>query len=358
MILPEENLIDIIDEDIEKEIEKDDEIEQNMLRERKKKFNAITEEEWNDVNEVNRYFYDEYFKLISNKSPKTIIQYKSALKIFFCWVKDYLRNKPVYGIKKSEFKKYILYLMDEGMSSNGIKVKRYVVNSFCSQMELIAEEIDEYSPYQDMEKFKNFSRVKVEIPNNKTYEKIKMTKEELDEIVKKLWKDKDYLLAVYLVVSFNTGARRSEMIQFKVSELDKKFDEEKGFIISDAIRGKGKGKEGKLNKYLLNKDVLKYMKMWVDIRGEVKDSEYIFADKNGRLTVNWVNYGFQHKISPLLGRRCVSHNMKASAITYLLEQGVDMKLVSKYIGHHESIETTQIYDLRNFEKELNGMFKS
>ena len=61
-------------------------------------------------------------------------------------------------------------------------------------------------------------------------------------------------------------------------------------------------------------------------------------------------------LSDILGRRINPHLFKASAVTNLLEKGKDIKLVSKYIAQHNSIETTlNHYDLRK-ENGLDEIF--
>ncbi|MEX0598113.1 MAG: site-specific integrase, partial [Candidatus Paceibacterota bacterium] len=61
-------------------------------------------------------------------------------------------------------------------------------------------------------------------------------------------------------------------------------------------------------------------------------------------------------LSHILGRRINVHIFKNSCITMLLERGVDINLVSKFVAHHEDVSTTQIYDLRDFEEEKGRIF--
>lgn len=71
----------------------------------------------------------------------------------------------------------------------------------------------------------------------------------------------------------------------------------------------------------------------------------------------WANDFCSNKLSNILGRRINPHLFKASCVTYLLEQGVDLALVSKYIAHHNDVSTTiKHYDLRDFAEEKNKIF--
>ena len=106
-------------------------------------------------------------------------------------------------------------------------------------------------------------------------------------------------------------------------------------------------------------DVLKYMRLWVENRKY--DSEYIFVTKYGGkvkpISANWANYFCKEKLSPILNKRVHPHMFKASCRAHLLEQGQDLKLISKYVAQHEDTATTSgFYDLRDFEEEKNSIF--
>lgn len=92
------------------------------------------------------------------------------------------------------------------------------------------------------------------------------------------------------------------------------------------------------------------------------EHEYIFTvgnkDNPRAVSMSWANMLTVNTISPILGRRVHVHCFKGSCITNLLKQGIDMKTVSKWIAHHESVETTSsAYDLRNDDKEKDEIFK-
>lgn len=109
----------------------------------------------------------------------------------------------------------------------------------------------------------------------------------------------------------------------------------------------------------MNLEALKYIKLWIDHRGY--DHKYIFTVKyNGeikQISENWADSFCTNVLSDILKRRINPHLFKSSCITFLLEQGVDIALVSKYIAQHNDISTTlNFYDLRDFEEERNKIF--
>lgn len=76
--------------------------------------NEITEEMWEDVNDFNKFIVEDFLDNQTHLSEKSIIVYRSALRIFFVWVKDNLQNKKCIDIKKKEFLRYINWLVKRG----------------------------------------------------------------------------------------------------------------------------------------------------------------------------------------------------------------------------------------------------
>ncbi|NBI28595.1 tyrosine-type recombinase/integrase [Chengkuizengella marina] len=326
-------------------------IKKNMLRERAKKLPAVTDEMWREVNEDFRIIAEEFVS-VQDFSPKTKKQYRSALRQFGYYIYSSMNNKPLYKITKRDFLRYRSFLEDHGLSSSSKKFKQNSVSSLCNYIEnVVADEDENYT------RFRNFTRGLPPIPKNKVYEKIKVTKEEYDLLMEMLAEDENYLGMAWLATAFRVGARKSEIIQFKTEILDYSIPENQSYVLSHTIRGKGKSTDGKPLQYMIPLDVLPYLKKWVEVRGY--DHEYIFTTKHHgqtkQMSADWAD-ALCDTLSHILGRRVNIHIFKNSCITHLLESGIDMKLVSKYVAHHEDISTTQIYDLRDFEEEKNRIF--
>ncbi|MBM7598085.1 site-specific recombinase XerD [Virgibacillus halotolerans] len=329
------------------------EIEKNMLRQRAKKMPVVTDEMWKEVNQEYREFVGEYLSA-QNHSPQTRKQYTSGLRHFGYFLLNSLNNKPMHELTKRDMLRYMSFLKDRGMSSSGINFKKACVSSLMNYIEnFIADEVKTYSS------FRNLTRGLPAIPKNQVYEKIKVTYDEYKEMMDILEKDKNYLGMAWLATAFNVGARRSEIIQFKTSILKDPFPEDKSFIMSHNVRLKGSGEDGKIEPYMIDKEAYDYMKLWVEKRGY--ESDYIFTTKHngvfGQMSSSWADYFCSENLSYILNRRINPHLFKASCITYLLEQGVKLEMVSKYIAHHSDVSTTiQHYDLRDFEEERNNIF--
>lgn len=327
-------------------------IEKNMLRERADKLPEVDDNSWALVNEDYRMLVEEYLE-VQNHSPQTKKQYKSGLRQFGFYVYKSMNNKPLHKTTKRDFLRYISYLRDRGLSSSALNFKKACVSSICNYIEnVVADEDDTYA------KFRNFTRGLPAIPKNRVYDKVKITKDEFDTMIQVLESDGNYLGMAWLAVAFRVGARRSEIIQFKTEIVNYPIPEGQNYVLSHIVRGKGKSTDGKPLEYMIPLDVLPYIQKWLDIRGY--DSDYIFTTKYGKeikqMSPSWADDFCSNTLSDILGRRVNVHIFKNSCITFLLESGVDINLVSRFVAHHENVSTTQIYDLRDFEDEKNQIF--
>lgn len=333
-------------------------IEKNMLRERAKKLPEVTPEMWANVHPIYRELFDEYMASV-DLSKQTKKQYTSALKQFGWFTYNSLNNKPLYKIKKRDSMRYINYLReDRGMSSSGINLKKSAVSAFCQWIEnYIADDYEDDNGKLVFETFRNFMKGLPPVVKNQVYDKKKITKAEYDKIIEELKADENYLGLAWVATAFNVGARRGEIIQFKTSILSQEWNSSKKYKKHPPVRGKGRGEEGKRLEYLFYPEALKYIELWIEKRGY--DHEYIFTIGQGEnirvMGTNWADYFCENTLSHILGRRVNPHIFKASCITYLLEQGIKMEIVSKHFAHHNSTATTEIYNLSDSSKELDNL---
>ena len=329
-------------------------VEQNMLRKRAPKADDITDEMWAQIKQEHRDLVEEYIDISTHLAPITKRQYESGLRHFFWWVHDVLKDKPLQEISKRDFMRYMSFMQNRGLSSSGMAFKKSAVSAFNIHIEnIIAEDDHTYKT------FKNFTRGLQPIPKNQVYNKEAIDKDEYQLLIDTLLEDGNYMAVAWVAVAFNVGARRAEILKLKTEILDYAIPEGQNYVTSHTIMGKGAG-GGKPIEYMINKEALKYMQLWVDSRGY--EHEYIFTTMYGGeikvVSTSWANTLCTDVLSDIIGRRINPHIFKASAITNLLEEGVDMSLVSKFIAQHNDISTTSnFYDLRDFEEEKNQIFK-
>lgn len=317
-----------------------------MARDRALKLPVVTEEMYNKCNYETREIVAEFFAAKAQLSKDTKVQYRSALNQFVYWLHENAMDKPLYKVKKRDFVRFMSYLVNRGMSSSGLKFKKSAVSSLCKYIE---DNIVEDEDMPEYARFRNFTTSFTDIPKNHVYEKVPVSEQEYLKLLDVLVDDENYLAACWVACAFNTGARRGGIIQFKTECVKGGIPEGKTYIKTNKVREKGRGSDGKIVEYLLNEDAIKYIQLWLDNRGY--EHEYIFTTKYGgeikRMSREWAANLCSDTLSDILGRRINPHLFKASAVTNLLEKGKDIKLVSKYIAQHNSVETTlNHYDLR------------
>lgn len=324
-------------------------INKNMVRDRALKLPEVTDEMYNQCNSETREMIQEYFDNKAQLSPDTKTQYWSALRQFVYWVHTSCSDKPLYKIKKRDFSRFMSYLVNRGMSSSGLKFKKSTISSLCKYIEDYIVEDEDMKEYAT---FRNFTTVyKVEALNY-VYEKIPISEDEYNKLKEALLDDENYMGLAWVACAFNSGARRGGIRQFKVECIKDGIPEGKTFVYSNMVREKGKSIDGKQVRYMMNSECVKYINLWLEHRGY--DSEYIFTSKyRGEINMiskEWADDFCTNVLSDILGRRINPHLFKASAITYLLEKGKDIKTVSKFVAQHNDISTTQsFYDLRKDE---------
>jgi len=327
-----------------------------MLRELSNRLPEVTDEMWQLVDKHHRDMVNEFIDSNAQLSPQSRSQYRSALRQWFYYVYSHLDNKPLYKISKRDFLKYMSYLQTRNMSSATLAFKKAAVSTMNNFIEnVICEDDERY------ENFRNFTKNLPQLAKNQVYNKVKITKQEYEYMRDKLLEDEDYLGAAWLATSFNAGSRRGETPQFKTEILNYPIPEGQTYIMSHPVRLKGKGVDGKVEEYMVNTEALKYMRLWVEKRGY--DHDYIFTVKHGgkiqRMSLGWANNFCINVLSPMLGRRINPHLFKSSCITYLLESGVDIALVSKFVAHHNDVSTTiKFYDLRDFAEQKAKIFSA
>lgn len=196
--------------------------------------------------------------------------------------------------------------------------------------------------------------------NSPTYEKVKLTETEMLYLADEMKKSGNLLGECWIKVAFYTGARRAELVQFKTSIVSEPFPDDKPYIRSHKVRGKGAGEEGKQNQYLIIREAYDAIKEFVANRGY--ESDFVFTtgntESNRVISVSWADDFCSRTLSPLLGRRVNPHIFKSSCVTYMYEvRKFKLELISKYIAHHESVDLTRKrYLLTEETEELDAMF--
>ena len=269
------------------------------------------------IEDENIKFYLEYLKYERRVSDNTVESYGENLKM----LKQAL-NKNILNLTTTEIRDYI-----QNLEATPKTKAHYlsVFNSFYNYM--IFNEKLSANPCSGIRS----PKLEKKLPNY-------LTVEEIDKLLDiKLIKPIDYRNKAMLEVLFATGTRISELINFKLNQID--FDE-------CIIRVLGKGKKDRI--IPIGNTALEYLSLYINEYRpfilKTRVSEYVFVNKNGTkmsrqgffkiLKKLVASSGIEKEVSP--------HTLRHSFATYLLNNGADLRVIQELLGH-ENLVTTEIY---------------
>lgn len=313
---------------------------------------GLTSEYEKIVSKENQKLISEFARYLKSvdKSPQTISQYEAQLKIWAVWNAKENENTFFIDMKKRQFVQFFSYLQtDLEVSSNRICSFRAVLSSLSNFIERIMD--DDYPTFRNI--------VKVLEPVNKTVvrEKTVLSIEEVKECLEALVAHKKYQAAAFLAVAASSGARKAELVQFKVSDFDESHLIFNGAAYeTEPVRSKGRGRAG----HVVSKIVFANMvdvKHYVDLLVANRQSMGIYTNDlfvssyggTSRATVSTAN-SFVATIEKYLGKSVYSHAFRHLCCTYLLEIGIPKEVVQQIFRW----KTDQVptYDDRDKDKEL------
>lgn len=252
----------------------------------------------------------EKYLLHQNLSKNTIEAYKAAVDMF---QRDY----------------------DEITKQNLLAFKAVLVDKYKGKtVNLRIQGINKYLEYIGKSKLK-LTYIKIQ---QKTYLENVISDADYEFLKNKLWKSKNY--EWYFVVRFlgATGARVSELIQFKYEHLIR------GYI--DLYT-----KSGKIRRIFIPKRLRTKAIEYYDSIG--RTTGYLFLNKSGQQITT---RGLSHQLKEL-GRKykmnlnvVYPHSFRHRFAKNFLEKRKDIALLADLMGH-ESIETTRIYLRKTSEEQ-------
>lgn len=330
-----------------------------------KKLPPITDEEWAEVEEFNRFIWDDFLTNSTELSPHTRKAYHSNLRIWFIWVKDNLNNKKQTDITSLEFKRFQNWMVNRGCSSADIYNKRAAISSLNQYLEIYYA--DEYPL------FRNFINRSIKRPPKAAvHDKEPLTKEELDHLVTVLRERGELCKMVWVIFSFETGCRRAESAQVQkdivnakpiikqVAVVDENGEEqqvESVKYLTPVLRCKGAGAAGKRRQLVFGQETMDAFNEWLEQRGE-DDCPAMFVTQYGGVraaTPETFNSWTQSTISKIVGRRVTPHDFRRTRATIAANDGIDIKSIQKLLGHSDS-STTELYISRMDDDDLDELF--
>lgn len=322
---------------------------------------GFTNEEYRElVHEEDQELVDDFLEQQSHLSDQTLKQYRSSLMIFLKWNHDKNRNKELTELKPRDGLRFQNYLLNEGLGTSAIKLRRSTVSSFYGYLEVFWS--DEYPDVRNI-----YSKAVPSVGSIKKKEKEPLTLNEIAKITGALEEKEEWQKLAYFWFSIGSGARREEVRQVlkEVADYDKfvKDGEEKNYYLTNKVRAKGKGREGKVRRHYITEEAMEYIQKWVRFREDnydFDDSEHLFVtvnvsgEKVNQISASTFNVWCNEFSEYIDGKRVHPHLLRTTRATLLSDEGVDIRAIQKLLGH-EDASTTSIYIISDND-EIDDIF--
>jgi integrase len=313
-----------------------------------------TKENSDNILPKNRELINKFIREKDRKcSDKTIIGYTSDLEIFFTWNYLYNENKYYPEIKKREMSEFFNYCVSE-LKWGSARFGR-LKSCLSGLSDFIVKYYDEELPL-----YRNFIKGTIEnLAKVAVRTKTILTEDEIKKLLAWLKENGNKQEACLLSLAINSGARISELIQFKITSIEKDRIVHDGLFLktTNEIRTKGFGKAGnKIYKYVLKDLFLPYYDEWVVERNIIlsnlgKETDSLFINRLGEpAAVQTVNE-WRDKWGEYLGKDIYMHSLRHYCVTHLTRIGLTSDFIIGIMGW-KSGEMYKIYnDLTEEDKK-------
>ena len=320
----------------------------------------VTLEKWEKVSKDNKNLMKDFLDYLraQNRSPQTIFQYESQLKIVLCYIMENFDNKFFCDIKKREWVRFVGYLVNDlDLSPNRVSSIKSAISSMSNYIENILDE--EYN-YRNL--IKN-----IPTPDKATVrDKSVFTQEQMEEVLDELVARGKLEVACFLSLLMSCGCRKAEAIQMKVDFFTNKYLVlDNRFWLTPEIRCKGRGKQGKqLRKFVIVDRFSKYLNLWMEERkNKGINSEWllpVYKDGNYEQPSIATANSWVATISRITEDKfqCdyYAHSSRHYFVTSLAKDGYPDAIITKIVGWAKGSNLIGVYNDMTDDEELEGFF--
>lgn len=313
--------------------------------------------EYQKVSQENKDLLKEFIEYCqsTDKSLNTIPAYEDDIKIFLCWNEQHNNNKSFIDYNKRDIMKYQNYLLNTlELSSNRI---RRLKSSLSSMSNFIESMMDDLHP--------NFRNIVNKVPapvKQEVREKTILSDEQVQGLLNYLVEHEKYQQACVLALAWGSGARKSELLRFKVSYfVDENIKYGSLYKTPEKIVTKGRGRKGKLlYRYVLVNKFKPYFDLWIEERKKlgINDFDDVFLMKrNGNwhpMKVSTLD-SWSEQFSKFLNVDFYFHCLRHNFTTGLASAGIPANVIKEIIGW-ENVAMVDVYDDEDVDDKLDKYF--
>lgn len=255
-----------------------------------------------------------YCRVVKDLSPNTVDSYKRSILKFYDFVEDVLYTSP------QTIHSYIEYLDESGYKRSSINLDITILKVFFTYLVKQAKVMTS-NPTEDVRAGNNEKRLPKCITPEQTARLLKTAKKK---------NIKHYL---YIEIMYILGARVSELINIKVSDID--FENGLIYLV-------GKGNKERVNP--VTTSCLGDIRQYMEAKGITEGYLFPSNSESGHVSRESVFNAIKRiaKAARIDSKLISPHTMRHSFAQHMLDNGCDMAVVQDFLGH-ENISTTRIY---------------
>ncbi|PID83517.1 hypothetical protein CSB11_00915 [Candidatus Campbellbacteria bacterium] len=277
----------------------------------------------------------EYIEIEKGRSLNTVSNYKRYLKKFF----DYTQIQDVKDINQENVSDFRIYLNRQNNGKKGIEnstLSKKTQNYYLTALKMFLQ-------FLSKRDIKSLASEKIELAKISQRELDLVSEKEFTKFLNaddtRISKQEQAKEKAIVELLYSTGLRVSELcnLNIDIDMSDNQF----------SVRGKG----GKIRLVFLSQRAKDFLKKYLDLRNDKKDSlsekylnEALFVTNAGnRIYPRYVQRLIK-KRSTIAGvsKKITPHTIRHFFATDLLKNGADIRSVQMLLGH-SSISTTQVY---------------
>jgi integrase/recombinase XerC len=289
--------------------------------------------------------YIDYLRFERRYSAHTILAYHTDLDDFTNFLSLQYSVTDLLQADHNLIRSWLINLIDRKISPRSINRKLSTLKSF-------------YRYCQKQDLIKNSPMLKVVAPRTSKQLPVFLTRDNLDELLKKVEFTPDYEGCrdkMIITLFYATGIRRTELIHILLSDLDLN----KGTL-------KVLGKRNKERIVPFGENVINMLKEYLKKRDEFltensselrNNTHSLFVTSKGLPVYPRLVYNIVHKYLSLIASnsKLSPHVLRHTFATHMLDDGADLNAIKEILGH-SSLAATQVYTHNTIEK-LKTIYK-
>lgn len=278
---------------------------------------------------MNKKAFLDYLQLEKNYSKHTIIAYSRDIKSFQEYLNEKYDGILVEKVDYNIIRQWIVSLVNQNISNRSINRKVASLNAYYKFLSRVGS-----ITHNPLKKHKALKVAKkVQIP---------FSIQELKDVIQSIEVSDFETARDHLIIElfYATGMRRIELINLKLSDIDRNSKQIKVL-----------GKRNKERYIPLINTIFTSLETYLNYRNtlsHIEDKQFLFLTQKGSKIYEMLVYRiiikYFSEISSKL--KCSPHIIRHSFATHLLNEGADLNAVKELLGH-SSLAATQVYTHNN-----------